>query len=208
MLNEYLQQKSIKSAVLSNPNEMEKLKRTIMTTFVNRFSQKVKIYSLRAQLIAIYNSIIRVLSNFPSTRAHHFVFGEANERRQQMMSQMNEEIYSDNEKLKSKKEDENYLRPDPRSFKSRPRKLLSDDGERVLNLWFIPHYTDLLTLFKKSPENVQYRALNTSVRIMGAFNDCLQFLLANAIMTVTLGKGSSSLTATSKFPNNTMSSKI
>ena len=103
MLNEYLQQKSVKSAVLSNPNEMEKLKRSLMTTFANRLSHKVRIYSLRAQLIAIYNSIIRVLSNFPSTRANHFVFGEANERRQQMMTQMNEDIYSDNEKMKAKK---------------------------------------------------------------------------------------------------------
>lgn len=96
------------------------------------------------------------------------------------------------------RDEENHLRPDARSFKSRPRKLLSDDGERVLNLWFIPHYTDLLTLFKKSPDAVAVRALTMSVRIMGALNDCLQFLLANAIMTVTLGKGISALTSQSK----------
>lgn len=39
------------------------------------------------------------------------------------------------------------------------------------------------------------RALLLSVRIMGALNDCLQFMLANAVMTVTLGKAS----ATGKF---------
>ena len=92
MLNEYLEQKEKKSSVLlTSPTESEKLKRSLMNTFADRFCIKVRQYSLRAQLIAIYNSITRLLDNFPNTRANHFVFGEPNERRQ-YLSLMSEHL--------------------------------------------------------------------------------------------------------------------
>ena len=106
MLNDFLNQKAIKSAVLaSSPAEMERLKRTIMNTFASRFGEKVQQYSLRAQLIAIYNSIIRLLGRFPSTRANHFVMGEPNERRLQLtqMNPVDDFDNKDNDEAKSKK---------------------------------------------------------------------------------------------------------
>ena len=40
------------------------------------------------------------------------------------------------------------LEPDPRQLRKRPRRLMSADGKHVLNVWFIPHYTEALIMFK------------------------------------------------------------
>lgn len=104
MLNEYLKQKEIKSQILStSPLEMENLKRSLMSTFADRFTQKVAQYSLRAQLISIYNSLNRLLENFPNTRANHFVFGEPNETRQYLTQMSNEYIDKNDNDLKAKR---------------------------------------------------------------------------------------------------------
>ncbi|RNA35350.1 transmembrane protein -like [Brachionus plicatilis] len=122
MLNEYINQKESKGLLLSNPAEMEKLKRNLMIDYANNFTKRCTI---------------------------------------------------------------DYIQSDPRTFKKRPRKLLSDDGQRVLNLWFIPHYTDLLLLYKKNCSNEQsVKALKHSVRILSAFNDILNYWYANACMNI------------------------
>lgn len=41
-----------------------------------------------------------------------------------------------------------------RSFQPRPRRLLSADGKVFLNLWFIPHPSEVLVMFKTLPEKV------------------------------------------------------
>lgn len=43
-----------------------------------------------------------------------------------------------------------------RTFQPRPRRLLSADGKRLVNLWFIPHYTDVLLMFRALEEKVNY----------------------------------------------------
>jgi len=46
--------------------------------------------------------------------------------------------------------------PDPKIFKKRPRRVLSADGKAFLNLWFIPHHTEILS---------SYRNLDWQVRL-------------------------------------------
>lgn len=106
MLNEYIKQKDLKSQILSNPLEMEKLKRTLMNDYANKFNLKVLQHSLRAQLISIYHSLMRILENFPNTRDNHFVFGEPNERRQ-YLSEMGTEFI---DKTEEDKQTQRYLK--------------------------------------------------------------------------------------------------
>lgn len=155
MLNDFIKQKETKALIMSNPIEMEKLKRSLMNDYANKFNLRVIQYSLRAQLIALYYSISKILENFPNTRDNHFVFGEPYEKRQQANTRALDTNMDTSEK-KPIITDEiiDYLKPDARTFKKRPRKLLSDDGERVLNLWFIPHYTDLLVMYKKTSKTI------------------------------------------------------
>ena len=38
--------------------------------------------------------------------------------------------------------------PDPKIFQKRPRSVLSSNGKAFLNLWFIPHYTEILSSYQ------------------------------------------------------------
>lgn len=51
-----------------------------------------------------------------------------------------------------------------RSSERRPRQLLSADGRTLLNLWFIPHFSDVLHMFKTLDTSV--RRLNASLRLL------------------------------------------
>ena len=42
----------------------------------------------------------------------------------------------------------------PSRFHKRPRKVISDDGDEFINLWFIPHYTEVLSLHRYLDEKV------------------------------------------------------
>lgn len=83
-------------------------------------------------------------------------------------------------------EDIDFIKPDAHVFKKRPRKLLSEDGERVLNLWFIPHYTEILTMFKRRNDDFSVRTLKVCVRIIGALNEILHFIYAMACLHVSV----------------------
>jgi hypothetical protein len=214
MLNEFIKQKETKGLMLSNPSETEKLKRSLMNTFTNRYGLRVEQVSLRAQLILLYYSIQKVLENFPSTRDNHFHFGEPYEKRDQQalatakaleQASVGMDIEGSSgggeaaEKVPESDETIDFIAPDARMFKRRPRKLLSEDGERLLNLWFIPHFTDLLSLYrKKHTDESATRALRHSVRILGAFNDILQFLYANACVSVAVNSSASTDLSTTR----------
>lgn len=43
--------------------------------------------------------------------------------------------------------------PDPKSMHQRPRQVFSSDGKDFLNLWFLPHYTEIVFSYHlKDPE--------------------------------------------------------
>ncbi|XP_059153793.1 uncharacterized protein LOC131939486 [Physella acuta] len=160
MLNDFVMKKQQMGNILRNSEELEKLKRKLISEFCHRFNARVSQASLRSQLLAYYNSIMRLLEAFPSIRETYFVLGEANE--------------------KKAAEDEEELRPDPRMLKKRPRRLLSNDGRCVVNIWFIPHYTEVLVMFKSLDDDACLRALNFSLGIVSALHDMLQYLSAHA----------------------------
>lgn len=65
-----------------------------------------------------------------------------------------------------------------RQLKKRPRRLLSQDGHHVLNLWFIPHHTEVLIMFKHLDDDRCYRALAFTLSIVSSLHDMLQYLCA------------------------------
>jgi hypothetical protein len=86
-----------------------------------------------------------------------------------------------------------------RSLKKRPRRVLSEDGRHVLNIWFLPHYTELLTAYKRLDHDTLNRgtaadsdngngdktdrckrALHHHLSIASALHDMLQYLCAYA----------------------------
>ncbi|XP_012939634.1 uncharacterized protein LOC101845475 [Aplysia californica] len=161
MLNEFVTRKQQMGSVLRNPDELERVKRKLLSDFCHRFHLRVAQASMRAQLLAYYTSILTILEAFPSLRESYFVMGEPNEK-------------------KSKEDCLDGLSPDPRLLKKRPRRLLSEDGQHVLNLWFIPHHTEVLVMFKTLDDDSCARAMSFALSIVAALHDMLQYLSAHA----------------------------
>ncbi|XP_066478823.1 coiled-coil domain-containing protein 162-like [Tiliqua scincoides] len=118
-------------------------------------------YSLRSQIAAYYNSIKALLGDFPSVRDKYFIIGLPYEK-------------------KGEKELKEKLEEDPRSFQRRPHSLMSADGRFILNLWFIPHPSEVLMVFKTLPEETGYRALRQTLQIVAAFHDIIGYILTFA----------------------------
>ncbi|XP_053237610.1 uncharacterized protein LOC128410420 isoform X11 [Podarcis raffonei] len=145
MLNTFIQKKQILGTRMQNPEEVEKVKREVIVEYCHKMNHRISQYSLRSQIIAYYNSLKSMLDDFPSVRDKYFMIGLPQEKKGK-------------QELKEKPED------DPRSFQTRPRGLLSTDGRSFLNLWFIPHPSEILSVFKMLPEKLCLCGLNDEDR--------------------------------------------
>lgn len=67
-----------------------------------------------------------------------------------------------------------------RTIKKLPRRLLSSDGQHVLNIWFIPHHLEVLVMYKTLDDSACCRALAYSLSIVGNLHDILQYLSVQA----------------------------
>ncbi|XP_043924848.1 uncharacterized protein LOC122799665 [Protopterus annectens] len=133
MLNEFIHKRQTMGTLMKNLEEVEKIKRELILSYCQKFSFRMSQYSLRGQIIAYYNSLRTLLSDFPSIRDTYFMIGVSQEKKGDIDSKLG-------------------LHPDPRKLQQRPRCLLSADGETFLNLWFIPDQSELLIMFKTLDE--------------------------------------------------------
>ncbi|XP_076118208.1 uncharacterized protein LOC143085614 isoform X2 [Mytilus galloprovincialis] len=157
MLNEFFQKRNSMSPLMrNNAEEMEKLKRGLISDFCYSFNQRMAQHSLRGQLIGYYNSMLRILEDFPEVRKY-FMIGD-------MTDHKNTE----------------GLLPDPRTNKKRPAQLLTTDGKHVLNVFFIPYHLEALVMYKKLDDSQCTRALSHSLVIVSAMHDMLHYLCAHA----------------------------
>ncbi|XP_042300836.1 uncharacterized protein LOC121918885 isoform X2 [Sceloporus undulatus] len=159
MLNTFIQKKQTLGSRMQKTDEVEKIKREVIVEYCHKMNHRISQYSLRSQIIAYYNSIRAMLSDFPSVRAKYFIVGLPQEK-------------------KGERESKGKLGEDPRSFQPRPRCLLSSDGRSFLNLWFIPHPSEVLFLFRMLPEKTEYRALKQTLEIVAAFHDIIAYIFS------------------------------
>lgn len=92
---------------------------------------------------------------------HYFIIGEPSDK-------------------KSEEDIKSQVEPDPRAIKRRPRRLLSDDGEKVVNIWYVPRYREVLMLFRTLDDKKCTSALRRSLQILAPFHDIVQYLMAHA----------------------------
>ncbi|XP_077981616.1 uncharacterized protein LOC144436648 [Glandiceps talaboti] len=159
MLNEYLTKKQSMGTLMKSNDEVEKLKRSLISKFCLRFQRRISQYSLRGQIIAYLNSTVTLLEEFPTTRRTHFLFGLPNEK-------------------KTDKDDKKGLETDPRTIHKRPKRILSSDGTTLLNLWFVPHHSEVLIMFKTLDNDTCIRALRLTLQLVAAVHDILHYLCA------------------------------
>jgi len=58
--------------------------------------------------------------------------------------------------------------------------MLSEDGNRVLNIWFLPHHTEMLVTYKKLGDEDCTVALSHHLTIVAALHDILQYLCTHS----------------------------
>jgi hypothetical protein len=81
MLNEFCKRKEQLGSVLRNAEKMEETKRTLIHDYCYRLQLRLGQYSLRSQLLATYNSILRLLTDFPDVLEKFFMLGEPQEKK-------------------------------------------------------------------------------------------------------------------------------
>ncbi|XP_078503868.1 uncharacterized protein LOC144762518 [Lissotriton helveticus] len=161
MLSTFIQNKQAMGAVLKNADEVEKVKRKLVIDYCQSFSHRMSHYAVRGQIIAYCNSLKALLEDFPTIRNTNFMIGQPQEKR-------------------GEKESQEGLQADPRIFQERPRCLISTDGRAVLNLWFIPHPSEVLIMFKTLPERAAFKALSQMLQIVAALHDIVSYILSFA----------------------------
>ncbi|XP_069092706.1 uncharacterized protein [Pleurodeles waltl] len=161
MLNTFIQRKQSMGTVMKNADEVEKVKRKLLIDYCQSFSHRMSHYAIRGQIIANCNSLKALLEDFPTIRNTNFMIGQPQEKR-------------------GEKESREGLKADPRIFQERSRCLMSTDGRAVLNLWYIPHPSEVLIMFKTLPERAAFKALSQMLQIVAALRDIVSYILSFA----------------------------
>lgn len=112
--------------------ELENTKCALIRQFCTNLTKTTGHYSLRTQTIRQYDSLTRLLQDFPATRDAFFVWGKVTNGR--------------GNTSQGKRFSVGGIQ-DPRQHRSRPLALLSKDGSKLLNLWYIPHFSEILSWF-------------------------------------------------------------
>ncbi|KAM9234693.1 LOW QUALITY PROTEIN: uncharacterized protein PS065_005276 [Dugong dugon] len=132
-------------------------KQTMANRMQNLFNHHMSQYALRSQIMVYCNSLRALLEDFPTIRNTFFMVGQPQEK-------------------KGLRDSKEGLKADLRSFQPRPRCLLSADGRVFLNLWFIPHSSEVLIMFKTLPEKAAFRALQLTLQLMASLHDLVAYL--------------------------------
>lgn len=164
---------SYKGSLTSNL-EIEKFKRSFINEFLNRFAQKIYQYSMRAQLIFNYSSIKRILLNFPKTTNSYFTIGEPN-----LQASNNNESNTFITEIQKES-----LLITSQNLSKKKKKLLSDDGSKVINLWYLPHSLEILSFYKNLGGLKCYESLYKSLKIVCCLNDLINIFFANACLSI------------------------
>lgn len=162
MLNTFLHRKQTMMDQIKSPDDVEKVKKELIVEYCQKLNRRMSHYSLRGQIMAYCNSLRVLLDDFPTIRNTFFMVGQPNEK-------------------KGLKDSSGELKADSsRSFQPRPRSLLSADGRVFLNLWFIPHPSEVLFMFKSLPEEEAFRALTLTLQLVASLHDIVAYTFSFA----------------------------
>uniref|UniRef100_A0A5K3ERZ5 DUF4549 domain-containing protein n=2 Tax=Mesocestoides corti TaxID=53468 RepID=A0A5K3ERZ5_MESCO len=164
--------------------ESEKLKRDLISQFCDDYSRRTQQTALRGQIIAIYTSLLTVLRKVPNICEEFFTIGTMFEK-------------------KGTDDDAEMAKVDPRQLRKRVRRVLSLDGTKFYNLWFIPHFLEVLFVFRQLDDESATRALRSMCKLASALHDIVHYLIAFS----RLGISSSKISAEQRAQIHAMASK-
>jgi hypothetical protein len=121
--------------IIRNPVELEKVKCSLISNFSMNLAQVLSIHSLRLQIMRSYQGILRLLDDFPSIRAAYFTVGESRNIDPVRYNFTTQYAVDPSGKLMAAE-----------VHRSKPHQLITRDGKVVLNLFYIPHFTEVSRL--------------------------------------------------------------
>ncbi|XP_068195776.1 coiled-coil domain-containing protein 162-like [Antennarius striatus] len=157
MVNAFLEKKRTARGDIKHPEEAAAVKRNLIINFLKKFSSQMSQHCVRAQIIEYYYNLTFLLDHIPAIRQSHFIIGRAAE---------------------STLDSGADLCPDPRTFQRRPQQLLSADGKTLLNLWFIPHFSQVLHMFKRLDVLECAAGLHHTLQIVSSLHDIVYYLVS------------------------------
>ncbi|XP_071354884.1 uncharacterized protein [Trachinotus anak] len=155
MLNSFMKKKQAVGGLIKTPEEAAKIKRSLIIDFLKKFNTQMSQYCVRAQIVAYYYSLTCLLDDVPSIRQSHFTTQQASEGKVHLDSGVD-------------------LCPDP----STSGQLLSADGKTLLNLWVVPHFSEVLHTFKTLEVSACAAALCHTLQIVSALHDIIYYLVS------------------------------
>jgi hypothetical protein len=117
------------------------------------------------------------LLNFPKTTHSYFTIGEP-------YSQIANNNNENNEKTFITEVKNEYLLSASQNLGKNKKKLLTDDGSKVINLWYLPQKFEILSIYKKLSNARCYESLYQTLKIVCCLNDLINIFFANACLSV------------------------
>lgn len=197
MLSEFTRKRDLKPLVYQQQREADKLKRSLLNTFIDEIHQRNSIILLRLQIVQTYLILSQTICQFPLTSRSHFMWPKktllklSNTGSGIQTTNLSSTKSGTNSSLKQADNASDSASSTPiltndvltaNGYRARPQSLLNDNHDELANLWYIPSFHEQLNLFKNRQiqrEEYQQR-LRSVLRIVSSFNDLVHIIIAFA----------------------------
>ncbi|XP_065909526.1 uncharacterized protein [Dysidea avara] len=164
MLNEFANKPS---HIFKSTTDEAKARRQVITEYCKNLMRLLSPLSLKTQLFKYYDSLQQMLCQFPATKEAFFMVGS-------------DISHLFGAEPKKPLDSDTPLLPDSRQSRSRPQALLSSDGNQLMNIWFIPHVTEILLMFDGVSLTKCCDALTTALAMVSALHSIVSYTCAYA----------------------------
>ncbi len=125
------------SSIMRSQSELLFTKHTLLTQFSAHLNHTLSHASLRVQIIHHIQDLQHLLKSFPAVKTTYFTIGKPRDP-----CAIGTAMAS-TRKLAFERIQEMGGVNDPRQIKARPFLLLDKEGEKLMNLWYLPHITEV-----------------------------------------------------------------
>ena len=129
MLSQFTRQPA---SIMRSTEDVDKVRCSLISIYCSSINLLFSIHSLRNQSIRSYQSLLRILDEFPATKAAHFIIGESKTVEPVRYNFGTQYVMDPSGKLMAAE-----------VHRSKPHQLLTREGKVVLNLFYIPHFTEV-----------------------------------------------------------------
>lgn len=180
VLNDFIRKRDLKPLQYQQPRELEKLKRSLLNNFVDLVHQRNSIILLRLQTVQIYLSLSYLMSQFPLTSRSHFMWAKPIPPPLPKTTISSLASTEPTESPAATPISSNALTSN--GYHHRPRMIIDENGTDIVNLWYIPSFTELLQMFKNRRLNMEEleKSLRYFIRIASSLNDLIHIVVGYA----------------------------